>query len=241
MISDSWLKARFRLDALILKYKLKSIPRSVINPERLIEYQQSLLSQFSKSINEAQLMAIDLEMTGLNPTEDQIISMGIVPITQAGIPLQQAQHLMISIDGSVGSSATIHGIVDNQLENALSLEQAVLWFLEHTKGHILVAHHAPMDVSFLLNYIEKVFGFRMLMPFIDTLGIEKKRYLRQHGQLIKGCVRLGESRERYHLPVYAGHNALLDAIACAELLLAQVAAMGGGHQMKCYELIETIK
>jgi DNA polymerase-3 subunit epsilon len=35
-------------------------------------------------------------------------------------------------------------------------------------------------------------------------------------------IRLADSRLRYGLPHYAGHNALIDAIATAELLQAQI-------------------
>jgi DNA polymerase-3 subunit epsilon len=35
-------------------------------------------------------------------------------------------------------------------------------------------------------------------------------------------IRLANSRERYHLPAYAPHDALTDAIATAELLQAQI-------------------
>ncbi len=35
-------------------------------------------------------------------------------------------------------------------------------------------------------------------------------------------IRLADSRLRYQLPHYAAHNALIDAIATAELLQAQV-------------------
>ena len=35
-------------------------------------------------------------------------------------------------------------------------------------------------------------------------------------------IRLNASRERYGLPVYQGHHALVDALATAELLQAQI-------------------
>lgn len=204
-------------------------------------YQQALVSQFDRTIFDAKLMAIDLEMTGLNPSKDQIISIGLVPILQGQLPLSEAKHLMIAIEGSVGQSAAMHGIVDNQLQGALSIELAMAWLLKQTQGYILVAHHAPMDLAFIEHNLQKVFGQRLLLPFIDTLGIEKMRYLRQHGQLMEGCLRLGQSRARYHLPVYPGHNALIDAIACAELLLAQVSELGGLKQIKCHEVIGLAK
>jgi DNA polymerase-3 subunit epsilon len=35
-------------------------------------------------------------------------------------------------------------------------------------------------------------------------------------------LRLAECRSRYNLPAYPAHNALMDALAAAELLLAQL-------------------
>lgn len=232
MVNHLWLQGRFWLDSLVNQQGDNSI---------LADYQQALTSQFNHTIFDAKLMAIDLEMTGLDPDKDQIISIGIVPIIQGLLPLSKAKHLMISIDGSVGQSATVHGIVDHQLKDALPIDLAMNWLLKETHGHILVAHHAPMDMAFIQKNLQSVFGHKVLLPFIDTLAIEKTRYLRQHEQLVKGCVRLGQSRARYHLPVYGGHNALIDAIACAELFLAQVSALGGLKQIKCHELIGLIK
>ena len=229
MVNHLWLKSGFWLDSLS--------KQQGSHDRQLNEYQHSLTQQFTRSIYDADLMAIDLEMTGLDPINDQIISIGLVPISKGTIPLVRAQHLMISIDGSVGQSAAVHGIVDHQLQDALPIDAAMAWLLRQTQGHILVAHHAPMDMAFIQQSLQNVFGQRLLLPFIDTLMIEKTRYLRQHGQLVEGCVRLGQSRERYHLPVYAGHNALIDAIACAELFLAQVSALGGLKQIKCHELV----
>ena len=36
-------------------------------------------------------------------------------------------------------------------------------------------------------------------------------------------MRLADSRRRYNLPAYQAHHALSDALACAELLQAQIA------------------
>ncbi|QIR14865.1 exonuclease domain-containing protein [Shewanella aestuarii] len=229
MVNHLWLKGRLWFDSLVTKNSLYQ------------DYLNALTSQFNLPIAQTKLMAVDLEMTGLDPKLDQIISIGLIPIYQGSLPLNQARHVMIGIEGSVGHSATVHGIVDNQLADALTIEQAMAWFLKQTQGHILVAHHAPLDIAFLQNNLASVFGQAVMLPFIDTLAIERKRYLHQHGQLIEGCLRLGQSRERYHLPIYAAHNALIDAIACAELLLAQLSAMGGINTIKCHELVNVAK
>lgn len=221
-----WIKA------LLWRSKTKSLPLT------LKKYLAAITPVINQRFIDAPLMAIDLEMTGLDPLNDQVISIGIVPIVQGVIPLDKAQHVMIAISGSVGQSATVHGIVDNQLHKALSIEQAMQWFLAQTQGHILVAHHAPLDIQFIQQQLQRCFGQSIPLVFIDTLAIEKKRCLRQQDVLRQGTLRLGASRERYHLPVYSAHNALVDALSCGELLLAQVAAMGEINNLKLKDLIE---
>ncbi|WP_283104481.1 3'-5' exonuclease [Shewanella inventionis] len=221
-----WIKA------LLWRSKTKSLPLTLKN------YLAAITPVINQRFIDAPLMAIDLEMTGLDPLNDQVISIGIVPIVQGVIPLDKAQHVMIAISGSVGQSATVHGIVDNQLHKALSIEQAMQWFLAQTQGHILVAHHAPLDIQFIQQQLQRCFGQSIPLVFIDTLAIEKKRCLRQQDVLRQGTLRLGASRERYHLPVYSAHNALVDALSCGELLLAQVAAMGNINNLKLKDLIE---
>ncbi|ASJ96442.1 exonuclease domain-containing protein [Shewanella marisflavi] len=221
-----------------LKIKSQLCWRALLAKDATLKaYQQALLDTMDKPLNEAELLAIDLEMTGLNAHFDQILSIGLVPIRQGQLVLKEAQHKLVQIEGSVGQSATIHGILDNHLDAALSPEQAMAWFLAETQGKVLVAHHAPLDLAFLQTGIQAYLGEKTQLLAIDTLLLEKRRLLRQHEHLQEGSLRLGKSRARYGLPVYAAHNALIDALACGELLLAQIAAMGGMDSVKLTELL----
>ncbi len=89
------------------------------------DYYQSLVPLLSMPVSEAPLMAMDLEMTGLDPLQDQILSIGLVPIEHGVIPLEGAQQKLVQIRGSVGQSATIHGILDNHLVQAVTIEDAM--------------------------------------------------------------------------------------------------------------------
>ena len=200
-------------------------------------YLNSVLPLLDQPIKQTPLLAVDLEMTGLDAKKDQIISIGLIPIINGQIKLNQGQHKLIRIEGSVGQSATIHGVLDKDLQQALPLKKAIQWFFKQAMGHILVAHHAPLDLSFLEQAILKTDtqGGRLLA--IDTLKIEHQRLLRKQETIKEGELRLGSCRKRYHLPTYDAHNALIDALSCAELLLAQVSKMGGLEKVKVSELI----
>ena len=58
--------------------------------------------------------------------------------------------------------------------------------------------------------------------FIDTLATEGRRLTQTNDLPKAGALTLGASRSCFGLPVYLGHNALIDAWTTAELLLAQI-------------------
>ena len=209
-----------------------------LSPEKNIKtYHQDLITQLGKPISQVPLLAIDMEMTGLDPKKDQIISIGCVPIINGQIQLKEAQHKLIKIKGSVGQSATIHGVLDRDLTDAIELEDALNWLFQEAKGKIIVAHHAPLDLNFIQQKINKQEHTKCRIFAIDTMNIEHKRLLRKQIQIKDGELRLNSCRSRYNLPAYPAHSALIDAIACAELLLAQLSQMGSADKIKVAELI----
>ena len=77
----------------------------------------------------------------------------------------------------------------------------------------------------------------MLMPVVDTL-LQEEALLRRREQAIKaGDLRLQACRDRYNLPHFHGHNALVDAIATAELLLALASRRASGNQLALGQLL----
>ncbi|QQX82004.1 3'-5' exonuclease [Shewanella sp. KX20019] len=224
------------MKSIYLKSKLRWRTLKTSN-KSIKHYYREVLSNLSKPLLQIPLMAIDLEMTGLDPKFDQILSIGLVPIHNGMLQLGKAQHKLVSIDGSVGDSAAIHGIVDRQLATAISAKEAMDWFLSQTQGHVLVAHHAPLDMCFLKAEIYRSLGEKMSFVAIDTMALERSRLLRQHEVLKEGSLRLDACRRRYDLPIYAAHNATVDALACGELLLAQMVGIAGKDDLNLFDLL----
>jgi len=227
MFKRWWLKNRLK----------KFIKISQLNAA--LAHYQYLLANMDKPISEVNLLAIDIEMTGLNPKKDQMVSIGVIPIINAQIQPKLAQYKLIKIQGSVGQSAVIHGVLDSDLKhaNTLSVEEVLLWLFEQCQDKVLVAHHAPLDLQFLQHALLTTQIHHPRLFAIDTLTLDKERQLRKHQVLETGSLRLNACRSRYNLPVYNAHNALTDALACAELLLAQLSKMGGSDAIKLAELL----
>ncbi|RFF31520.1 3'-5' exonuclease [Wenzhouxiangella sediminis] len=174
-------------------------------------------------VEAAPLLAIDLEMTGLDPVRDEIISIGWVPINAGAIDLGGAQdhRLARSERDTVGDSATIHGLRDCDLADAKSPDVALRALIAALDGRVAVFHHAPLDLAFLQRALASSLRTAWPVPVIDTLAWHRRRMRMSgtehaHGNastLEAACRRLG-------LVARSQHDALADALSCAELALA---------------------
>lgn len=191
------------------------------------EWLQTWLSEPlpSSKVNAKQVdyLVVDLEMTGLEAQRDKIVSMGWVAINNGVIAVDTAQHLYIKLAGSVGQSATIHQIRDVDLSHGLSEPEALKILLSACKNRVVVFHGAWLDYSFLSVASKAIYKIPFLLPVVDTLQLEKQNYLKAGHPISAKDLRLAACRERYNLPFYPAHNALVDALATAELLLALLA------------------
>lgn len=177
---------------------------------------------------QVEFLVADLETSSLNTNDGEVLSIGWVVIKQGKIQLASAEHHLLKPQKSVGQSATIHHLRDCELEQGEDLIVVAERFLKVAAGRVLVFHHTPLDMSFLNKASRELFNSPLLLPVIDTLEIEKKKILRQQDHIKKGELRLAECRSRYNLPAYPAHNALMDALSSAELLLAQIDYKGKG-------------
>ncbi len=169
-------------------------------------------------------LACDAEMSSLDPARGELLSLGWVVIEDGAVPLATAEHHLLRPEGSVGQSATIHNLRDCEFSAALEPAQVAERFLAAAAGRILVFHNAQLDLAYLDRASRELYGAPLLLPHVDTMRLEHRALVRREIPIQSGDLRLQACRARYNLPEYPGHNALVDALATAELLLAQVAA-----------------
>ena len=190
------------------------------------EYLSVPLIDRSRDIHSVPLLSLDFETSGLDANKDHIVSAGYVAIEGGMIQLSTACHELVKLAGLLTEqSVVIHKITDDDVSAGRSLEEVVGNLLQALTGKIMVAHHAKIELTFLTQACQILYGVSPRFPVIDTMRIAK-RWLDQRNKAIeKGDLRLFNLRKRYGLPVYQAHNALSDAIATAELFQAQVAHM----------------
>ncbi|WOJ93847.1 3'-5' exonuclease [Congregibacter variabilis] len=180
----------------------------------------------SSSLRDLSFLVCDAEMSGLDPAQAELLSLGWVRVDGLEIALGTAGHHLIRNRRSVGQSAAIHQLRDCELSAADDVSEVLHAFLKAARGCVLVFHNAALDTAFLDRAAKRVFGTPLLLPTVDTLLLEQRLLQRQERPIGQGDLRLGACRDRYGLISHEAHNALADALATAELLLAHVARRG---------------
>jgi DNA polymerase III subunit epsilon len=178
-------------------------------------------------LTELPLLAVDVETTGMDPRKHQLVSIGWVPVNGATIDLSGAGYVILrGSDGfAVGPSATIHQLTDDEIAAGIDHAEALEQLLGALAGRALLGHFVPMEEGFLSAACQRLFRAPLQVPMVDTFAIER-RHMERMGTYPRGeDLRLARVRARYGLPDYRNHNALTDALACAEQYLAHQAQL----------------
>ena len=171
------------------------------------------------------LISVDLELTGMDARQDQIISIGWTQVDRGRLSFASNRHVMINVDQSVGHSAAIHELLDSDLVQGVSLEAGIQLLFKAARGRVWLFHHASLDVAFLQKACVSWAGVAPPFLVLDTMHMELAMRKRQGLPVHTGDLRLDKLRSNYNLPRYTAHNALIDACATAELVLAIAARM----------------
>lgn len=198
-----------------------------VAPGPLHDYLARPLPDADTPVEQLRLLSVDLETTGMDPRRDRLLSVGYVPLEGRSVVLGGARRFVVRSGAEVGASATIHGITDDTVAGGIPVRQALTQVLYALRGRVLLSHFTDIEEGFLSSACETEFGGSMPCARIDTLELQRRIIVRGwHGEAPPGTLRLWEARRRYGLPpLYRAHDALSDALSCAELFLAQVAEM----------------
>lgn len=200
----------------------------------LLTYLDSPLPDRRQPWSTANYLALDLETTGGDPGHDDILSFGWVALDGPEIRLASARHHLVRPRRALNeASVVLHRITDDRAAEGQPLRAVLEDFLAALHGRVLIAHYSPTELGFIDAACRACFGGAFLPPVVDTLDLAR-RMAAQHAP---GSLRLGALRARHHLPRYPLHHALSDALAAAELFLAQAEAASTGRPSRLGELL----
>lgn len=154
-------------------------------------------------------IAFDLETTGLNPQENEIIEIGALKVRNGKVTERFMEFIRPSAPLS-SAITSLTGITDEMVADARPRCSVIADFLDFCEEDILIGHNVIFDYSFM-----KCSAAAENMSFeksgIDTLKIAQK----VHKDLPSKS--LGSLCDYYQIENRAAHRAYHDALATAKL------------------------
>jgi DNA polymerase III subunit epsilon len=229
------------LDSLLpLDFRRRRRARSA-PPGPLRTYYDMPFPPRSRDWMQVEFLALDLETTGSDPGVDEIVSAGWVRISGGAMDLGTATRRMVRPSGPMPeASAVIHAITDDEAAQGEPLRAVLVDILRALGGRVLVAHYARTELGFLDAACRRCLGGGLLVPVVDTLELARRRHSKAGREPARGEFRLDALRMQYNLPGHQMHDALSDAIAAAELFLAQAAELSATGALPLRTLLSRV-
>jgi DNA polymerase-3 subunit epsilon len=168
-------------------------------------------------------VVVDVESTGLDLRADRLIAIGAVTIDAVRIDLGRAFYAILrQPESSSRENILVHGIGGTQQREGEDPVEALLAFLEFAGKAPLVGYHAAFDDGMIGKAAAELLGMPFERRWIDLAYLAP--------ELVPA-----EARRRRHLDawlelfgieVFSRHDAIADALATAQLLLAVLARAG---------------
>lgn len=157
-------------------------------------------------------VAFDSETTGKYPLESEICEVAAVKWSNGQI-LDRFQSLVKPMRAMSEEVIKIHNITNEMVATAPRIEDVIPGLAQFMRGTILVAHHAPFDLGFLVPEYEKLKISLPPEPVICTSLLSRKVIKESSNHKLQTLIRL------LKLDGGQAHRALDDANAC--MLVAQ--------------------
>ncbi len=166
-----------------------------------------------------EVVVFDCETTGLDPKKDEIISIGAVKIKENRILTDEAMHLFVRQEKQIcHESITIHQIRHCDLEDAISIEEAIEKFLYFIGGRTLAGYYLEFDVAMINKYTKPIMGITLpnRQEEVSAIYYDKKISTIPQGNI---DLRFEAIIDDLSLPKLQAHDALNDAVMTAMIYL----------------------
>ena len=132
---------------------------------------------------QARFCVIDLELTGLDPAVDSIVSFAALQIAGGRLRLSDLRYQLVRPARMPDpDTIRIHGLRSSDLAEAPTVAEALDGLLEALTGNALVAHVASIEKSFLEAALG-THGLRLSNPVIDTAALAAELWRRGRGSV----------------------------------------------------------
>lgn len=172
---------------------------------------------------QANFLVYDIEMTGLDPENDEIVEIATIPMYGPKIKEDMGFFVQINPQSSISTEArSIHGISGDALDFAGRplLETVLPQFIDQARGKILIGQKPRLDLDFIREAGKK---HAVMIPRFRILDISRIfLYLFPHADrynLDEIAINMGLRRREGH------HNAFDDALLTAKIFSKMIARL----------------
>ncbi len=191
----------------------------MVNTLRNLYYKRRIKEEKHKALFEKyrgeEVVSFDCETTGLNPKEDEIISIGAIKIKGNKILASQKLSILIKTEREVSSeSIKIHHIREIDLKEGMEKKDAMELFLDFIGNRPLLGYYLEFDIAMINKTIKPLFGFALPNKAIElsALYYDKKIELIPQGNI---DLRFDTIMEDLKIPSLGKHSAYNDALMTA--------------------------
>jgi DNA polymerase-3 subunit epsilon len=166
-----------------------------------------------------EFLALDFELTGLDPERDAIVSFGAVRVSEGRVLLADAIYREVKpiVPPSVGS-VKVHGLRSKDLDSAPSLELVTHELTDALAERYLLTWVADVEIGFLRTIFGKPWWWWRRRT-IDVFDLARVHARDRPDGITAGEAGLSATAKLYGIPDEDPHHALNDALMTAELFL----------------------
>ena len=200
-----------------------------VSDQAVKAYMEATLPAASTPWREATFTVVDLELTGLEPGEHEIVSFAAVTVARGRVRFDDALYRLVRPRRMPDpETVRIHGLRESDLAGAPPLDSLLGDLLRVLTGRVLVAHVASVERGFLSAEFDAR-GLSLRNPVVDTaaLAAELQRLrrlppLRRAGgePVVISSAGLSDLARALNLPVHRPHHADGDALTAAQAFIA---------------------
>ena len=189
----------------------KVLPERIDYKEQINLFEQA--REVPKFLQDNEIVVFDIETTGLNFTESEIIEIGAIKIKKGGI-ISEKFSTFVKPKKKVPSEITaLTGITNEDVATGVDLETALADFYKFTRNCTLVGHNISFDYGFI-NYYGKKVGYDFSdSPQQDTYELSHKYLPGMKNYKLKTVA------EHFNISLKNAHRAYHDAYATAEVFM----------------------
>jgi len=166
----------------------------------------------------ASFCAVDLETTGLNLKQDEIIAFAGIPMLGSRIAVHEGYYTLVRPKKYKLETMKFHGISEDDLDGAPSFGEVAPRILD-ALGGIIVGHSIEYDHEFLREHFKRI-GTRLKKECLDIAFIEE--WLGKESGRQVADFSLNGLTSGYGLKESYRHNAMADAVCVAQIFPMQM-------------------